>query len=69
VRESLLDAQSAVHALGLTGVHSVEATGIEDFTAMQADGVLRLRVLQSFPLARLDAAIELGVRSGFGGSG
>ena len=67
VREALLDAQKAVHALGLTGVHSVEATGIEDFTAMQADGVLRLRVLQAIPLARLDAAIELGVRSGFGG--
>jgi predicted amidohydrolase YtcJ len=67
VRDALLDAQRAAHGLGLTGVHSVEATGIEDFAAMQEDGVLRLRVLQSFPLARLDAAIKLGLRSGFGG--
>ena len=67
VREALLDAQRAVHAMGITGVHSVEATGIEDFTGMLNDGVLRLRVLQSIPLHRLDAAIALGVRSGFGG--
>ena len=67
VRDALLDAQRAAHGLGLTGVHSVEATGIEDFAAMQEDDVLRLRVLQSFPLTRLDAAIQVGLRSGFGG--
>jgi hypothetical protein len=67
VRDALLDAQSAVHALGLTGVHSVEVTGFEDFGTMQEDGVLRLRVLQAITLARLEAAIALGVRSGFGG--
>jgi hypothetical protein len=67
VREALLDAQAAAHGLGLTGVHSVEVTGIEDFTGMLNDGVLRLRVLQSIPLHRLDDAIGLGVRSGFGG--
>jgi hypothetical protein len=67
IRDALLDAQSAVHALGLTGVHSVEVTGMEDFAAMQADGVLKLRVLQSIPLERLEAAIRTGLRSGFGG--
>jgi len=67
IREALLDAQSAVHALGLTGVHSVEVTGMEDFAAMQADGVLKLRVLQAIPLERLEAAIRTGLRSGFGG--
>ncbi|HEX8359374.1 MAG TPA: amidohydrolase [Longimicrobium sp.] len=67
VRDALLDAQRAAHAMGLTGVHSVEVTGLQDFGAMQEDGVLRLRVLQSIPLPRLDAAIEVGLRSGFGG--
>lgn len=65
--EALLAAQAQVHALGLTGVHSVEVTGLEDFSALADDGRLRLRVLQSIPLARLTAAIETGLRSGFGG--
>lgn len=68
VRAALLDAQAEAHRLGLTGVHSVEVTGIEDFAAMEQDGVLRLRVLQAIPLARLDHAIAVGLRSGFGGA-
>lgn len=66
VRAALLEAQAEVHRLGLTGVHSVEVTGIEDWGAMEQDGLLRLRVLQSIPLPRLDHAIALGMRSGFG---
>lgn len=66
VRAALLEAQAEAHELGLTGVHSVEVTGLEDFAAMEQDGVLRLRVLQSIPLARLDHAIAVGLRSGFG---
>jgi predicted amidohydrolase YtcJ len=68
VRSALLDAQAEVHRLGLTGVHSVEVTGLEDFTAMELDGVLRLRVLQSIPLPRLENAIGAALRSGFGGA-
>ena len=64
---ALAGAQREVHALGLTGVHSVEVTGLEDFSALAEAGALRLRVLQAIPLARLSAAIETGVRSGFGG--
>ncbi|HEX6041954.1 amidohydrolase [Longimicrobium sp.] len=67
VRDALLDAQAEAHRLGLTGVHSVEVTGLEDFTAMELDGVLRLRVLQAIPLPRLDHAIGARLRSGFGG--
>lgn len=67
VRTALLEAQAEAHRLGLTGVHSVEVTGLEDFTALELDGVLRLRVLQAIPLARLDHAIAMGLRSGFGG--
>ncbi|HEX2081472.1 MAG TPA: amidohydrolase [Longimicrobium sp.] len=66
VREALLDAQAEAHRLGLTGVHSVEVTGIEDFAAMEQDGELRLRVLQAIPLVRLDHAVAVGLRSGFG---
>jgi predicted amidohydrolase YtcJ len=66
VRAALLEAQAEAHRLGLTGVHSVEVTGIEDWSAMEQDGLLRLRVLQSIPLPRLDHAIALGLRSGFG---
>lgn len=67
VRDALLDAQAEAHRLGLTGVHSVDVTGLEDFTAMELDGVLRLRVLQSIPLPRLEHAMGAALRSGFGG--
>lgn len=65
VRSALLDAQREAHRLGLTGVHSVEPTGLADFGVLEAADELRLRVLQHIPLAHLDAAIELGVRSGY----
>ena len=64
---ALLDAQREVHRLGLTGVHSVEVTGLEDFAGLDVDGLLRLRVLQAIPLPRLTAAIETGLRGGLGG--
>jgi predicted amidohydrolase YtcJ len=64
---ALADAQRELHRLGLTGVHSVEVTGLEDFSALAQEGALRLRVLQAIPLPRLSAAIEVGLRSGFGG--
>ncbi|MBW3570241.1 MAG: amidohydrolase [Gemmatimonadetes bacterium] len=65
VRAALLEAQAEAHRLGLTAVHSVEVTGLEDFAAMEQDDLLRLRVLQSIPLPRLDHAIAVGLRSGF----
>src|SRR6185436_7336193 len=64
---ALAEAQRELHRLGLTGVHSVEVTGLEDFSALAEAGALRLRVLQAIPLPRLSAAIETGLRSGFGG--
>lgn len=67
IREALLEAQRALHGLGVTGVHSVEVNGLEDFTALAAEDRLRLRVLQAIQVARLDAAIEVGLRGGFGG--
>jgi len=64
---ALAEAQGELHRLGLTGVHSVEVTGLEDFSALAEAGALRLRVLQAIPLPRLSAAIEARLRSGFGG--
>jgi predicted amidohydrolase YtcJ len=66
-RDALAEGQRRAHAMGLTGVHSVEVTGLEDFTALAEDGALRLRVLQAIPLFRLESAIDVGLRSGFGG--
>jgi predicted amidohydrolase YtcJ len=67
------DAQAALHALGITAVHSfpgihvVEPDPLTVLETLRAEGALRLRVLQHIALDRLDAAIALGVRSGFGG--
>lgn len=65
--DALLAAQAELHALGLTGVHSVDVTGLEDFAALAGEDRLRLRVLQAVQLDRLTQAIESGLRSGFGG--
>lgn len=67
VSAALLEAQRETHRLGLTGVQSVEPSGLADFEALRHDDRLRLRVLQHIPLDHLDAAIEVGLRSGFGG--
>jgi predicted amidohydrolase YtcJ len=65
IQKALLDAQQALHRMGVTGVHSVEPAGLADFGALEREDRLRLRVLQHLPLAHLDAAIELGLRSGW----
>jgi predicted amidohydrolase YtcJ len=66
MRAALLDAQHECHRLGLTGVHSVEVDGLAHFSALREEGLLRLRALQAIPVFRLDDAIRLGLRSGFG---
>ncbi|MFP4623247.1 MAG: amidohydrolase [Gemmatimonadota bacterium] len=64
---ALGDGQEALHRIGVTGVHTVEPDSLELLEAFRAGGRLRLRILQHLPLARLDEAIALGLRSGFGG--
>jgi predicted amidohydrolase YtcJ len=66
IRQALWDAQAEAHRLGITGVHSVEADGLADFSAMEERGELRLRVLQHIQLHHLEAAVRVGLRSGFG---
>lgn len=67
ILEALRDAQREAHRLGVTGLHSVEPTGLRDMESLRQTGELRLRVLQHIQLDQLDAAISVGVRSGFGG--
>ena len=66
-RTALLEAQRALHRLGVTGVHNVEPDALALLEGVRAVDLLRLRVLQHLPLDRLDDAIRVGLRSGFGG--
>jgi predicted amidohydrolase YtcJ len=68
VQEALDEAQSALHAWGITGIHSVEPSGLADFQRMRQRDALRMRVLQTIPLDAAEAALALRLRSGHGGS-
>ncbi len=60
-------AQPHLWQVGLTGVHDFDRR--ESFIALQSlhrRGELRLRVLKNLPLDLLEAALALGLRSGFG---
>jgi predicted amidohydrolase YtcJ len=55
------------HKLGLVGVHTMEdAPALRAFQKLRTDGKLQLRVLMQIPEDNLDAAIQVGLRSGFG---
>ncbi|HEX9013417.1 MAG TPA: amidohydrolase family protein, partial [Anaerolineaceae bacterium] len=57
----------AAHRAGLTGVHCMDgARALEAFQALHHSGDLTLRVVKSIPLENLDAAVQVGLRSGFG---
>lgn len=64
LRRALLDTQAELHRLGITGVHSVERTGLTDLRLLAGSGELRLRVLQHVLLEDLEHAIAAGLRSG-----
>ncbi len=66
-RAALLEGQRALHRVGVSGVHTVEPESLGLLEDLRAADQLRLRVLQHLPLAKLDDAIRLGLRSGFGG--
>lgn len=65
IDDSLADAQREAHELGITGVHSVEVTGLADFSRLERSDRLRLRVLQHIPLDQLESAEGLGLSSGW----
>ena len=67
LERAILDASAVLHRAGVSGVHVVE--GKEVFAAFQrlrARGALTLRVCMIVPEDGLDAAIALGLRTGFG---
>jgi hypothetical protein len=66
-------AQAALHRLGVTAVHSLPGILVPDpdplpiLESLRAADRLRVRVLHHIALARLDDAVRIGLRSGFGG--
>ena len=55
------------HKQGLVGVHTMEgAPAFRGFQQLRTAGELKLRVLMQIPEGNLDAAIQAGLRSGFG---
>jgi predicted amidohydrolase YtcJ len=67
LRAASMDAQAEAHRLGLTGIHNVESDEVlAVFRALDADGLLRLRVLFHPPVASLPRLIAEGAQSGVG---
>jgi predicted amidohydrolase YtcJ len=60
-------AMRKVHSMGIVGVHNMEgALALRAFQELREADELKLRVVQQIPEADLDAAIQLGIRSGYG---
>jgi predicted amidohydrolase YtcJ len=69
IQRAMRDAQEQCLRLGLTGLHDFD--GRSCFLALQAlheRGELRMRMVKSIPASRLDHAVGVGLRSGFGDS-
>ena len=65
--DNLYETQNELWKVGITAIHDFDGT--ECFSALQQleeQRKLRLRVLKSIPLQNLEAAIQTGLRSGFG---
>ncbi len=67
ITRAIQNAQGSLLRLGLTGVHDFDQK--PSFVALQTlemENNLQLRVVKTIPVALLDTAIEMGLRSGFG---
>jgi predicted amidohydrolase YtcJ len=65
--EAIKAGMANAHKHGLVGVHTMEgAPAFRGFQQLRATGELKLRVLMQIPEENLDAAIQAGLRSGFG---
>ena len=66
--EMMRVAQLELHRRGLTGIHDFDGSlAMQAFQELLSSGELKLRVVKGIPLEDLDAAISLGLRTGFGG--
>ena len=64
---ALRQGMAQAHRLGLTGVHDPgQATVLAALQALRAAGEMQMRVVMHLPGEDLEAAIELGLRSGLG---
>jgi hypothetical protein len=67
-RSDLADAIAKARSLGITSAHDFDRAGTwHAASELARDGALGLRLLVSVPVASLDAAVGLGIASGFGG--
>ncbi len=65
--EILHQGNQVAHRVGLTGVHDMDGVGcFQGLQVLQQAGRLTLRVVKSIPLAHLDEAIGVGLRTGYG---
>ncbi|MEM7126208.1 MAG: amidohydrolase [Chloroflexota bacterium] len=65
--QAVKTAMHHVHRMGIVGVHNMEgAPALRAFQNLREDDELGLRLLQQIPEADMDAAIQLGIRSGYG---
>lgn len=61
-------AQAALHAAGLAGIHDYDnSLSLRALELLEAEGLLTLRVVKGIPHELLGQAIDLGLRTGFGG--
>ncbi len=67
LEQAILDATAAAHRAGIAGVHVMEDGAVlAAFQRLRARGALGVRVCMMLPEDALDAAIAVGIRSGFG---
>jgi len=73
IMDAMKDGMSELHSLGLTGLHDIRLMGgVEGATALRLwqklneTSALRLRTWVTLPGERIDEAIALGLRTGFG---
>ncbi len=67
IQDAVLNAQSELWKMGITGLHDFDT--IDLFAALQVmdkEKTLNLRITKGIPLAKLNHAVEIGLRSGFG---
>ncbi|MBM4425476.1 MAG: amidohydrolase [Chloroflexi bacterium] len=69
VAKAMIEGQKAAWRVGLTGVHDFDGVrSLKAWQILRERGEQGLRVVKTIPVAYLDHAVALGLRSGFGDS-
>ncbi len=71
IEAALLLAQSELHRVGVASAHNMTgptegAEALRGLQRLRSEGRLRLRVVAAIPETHLDAAVQMGLRSGLG---